>query len=109
MQRALVLEVVHTMSEEHVYSVYILASRPNGTLYTGVTNNLDKRVLDHREGRGSAFTTKYGVDKLMWFQDFTYVEDAIQLENQAMAAGLARRHGATGTSLWAIALRLARG
>ncbi len=76
----LVLEVVRTMSDEHIYSVYILASRPNGALYTGVANNLDKRVHDHREGRGRAFTKKYCVYKLMWFQDFTYVEDAIQRE-----------------------------
>lgn len=68
------------MREEPVYSVYILASKPYGTLYTGVTNNLYQRVVQHREGRGSAFTRKYRVTKLMWFQDFTYVEDAIQRE-----------------------------
>lgn len=68
------------MPDEPVYSVYILASKPFGTLYTGVTNNLYKRVTEHRDGRGSGFTKKHCVTKLMWFQDFTYVEDAIQRE-----------------------------
>ena len=68
------------MREEHVYSVYILASRPYGTLYIGVTNNLYRRVLEHRDGKGGAFTKKYGVTKLVWFQDFSCVEDAIQRE-----------------------------
>lgn len=68
------------MREEHVYSVYILASQPYGTLYIGVTNNLYRRVLEHRDGTGSDFTRKYGVTKLIWFQDFSYVEEAIQRE-----------------------------
>jgi predicted GIY-YIG superfamily endonuclease len=37
-------------------------------------------MLEHRDGRGGGFTKKYGVTKLVWFQDFTYVEDAIQRE-----------------------------
>ncbi len=41
--------------------VYILASKRNGTLYIGVTNNLSARIHAHREGRGSAFTKKYNV------------------------------------------------
>ena len=68
------------MHDEHVYSVYILASRSHGTLYIGVTNDLYRRMLEHREGHGSAFTRRYSVTKLVWFQDFTYVEDAIQRE-----------------------------
>ena len=68
------------MHEEHVYSVYILTSRTYGTLYIGVTNNLYRRMLEHRDGRGGEFTKKYSVTKLVWFQDFTYVDDAIQRE-----------------------------
>ena len=60
--------------------VYILASRRNGTLYTGVTNNLYGRVLAHREGKGSAFTAKYDVKMLVWFEAFEMVTAAIQRE-----------------------------
>ena len=68
------------IQDEHIYSVYILASGRYGTLYVGVTNNLYRRVIEHREGRGSKFTKKYKVTKLMWFQDFGDVDVAIQRE-----------------------------
>ena len=60
--------------------VYILASKRNGTLYTGVTNNLSARIFDHREGRGSAFTKKYNVKILVWYESYDMVVDAIQRE-----------------------------
>jgi putative endonuclease len=46
--------------------VYLLANRKNGTLYCGHTNDLAKRIFAHREGRGSAFTKKYSVTRLVW-------------------------------------------
>lgn len=60
--------------------VYILASKRNGSLYTGVTNNLAARILAHREGRGSAFTKKYDVKILVWHETYDMVVDAIQRE-----------------------------
>jgi putative endonuclease len=60
--------------------VYILASKRNGTLYTGVTNNLAARIYAHREGRGSAFTKKYNVKILVWYESYDMVVDAIQRE-----------------------------
>ena len=50
------------------FYVYILASQKNGTLYTGHTDNLPKRIFDHREGHGAAFTRKYGVHRLVWVE-----------------------------------------
>ena len=64
----------------HTYWVYILASRPHGTLYVGVTNNLLGRVEMHKDGEGSAFTSKYGVGLLVHFEAFGYVDKAIQRE-----------------------------
>ena len=64
----------------HIYIAYILASGRYGTLYAGVTNDLYRRVTEHREGRGSKFTRRYKVSKLMWFQEFGWVDDAIQRE-----------------------------
>jgi putative endonuclease len=60
--------------------VYILASKRNGTLYTGVTNNLSTRIHEHREGRGSVFTKKYNVKMLVWYETYDMVTDAIQRE-----------------------------
>lgn len=60
--------------------VYILASKPNGTLYIGVTSNLAARVHEHREGRGSVFTKRYGVNKLVWYEAHDRIEGAIQRE-----------------------------
>ncbi|SFU13568.1 GIY-YIG nuclease family protein [Mesorhizobium sp. YR577] len=57
--------------------VYILASRKNGTLYTGVTGDLERRVWEHREGLTDGFTKKYGVRRLVWYRDYVDIGDAI--------------------------------
>lgn len=62
------------------YFVYILASRKNGTLYTGVTGNLSERAYAHREGRGSHFTSRYKVKRLVYYESFTRIVDAIDRE-----------------------------
>ena len=59
---------------------YILASQPRGTLYIGVTNGLIQRVEQHRSGTGSAFTRRYGVHTLVWYEEFASARDAIQRE-----------------------------
>lgn len=64
------------------YYVYILASKRNGTLYIGLTNNLDRRVLEHKEGVGGKFTSKYHVHMLVYFECYDYVWDAIKREKQ---------------------------
>jgi putative endonuclease len=50
------------------YYVYLLASRKHGTLYIGVTNDLRRRVWEHKEKSAPGFTSKYGVDRLVWFE-----------------------------------------
>ncbi|MGB3809614.1 MAG: GIY-YIG nuclease family protein [Parvibaculum sp.] len=62
------------------YFVYILASRRNGTLYIGVTNNIARRVWEHREGHGSQFARKYGVHRLVYMELFDDIEHAIPRE-----------------------------
>jgi putative endonuclease len=62
------------------YWTYILASKPRGTLYIGVTNGLIHRIEQHRAGMGSAFTRRYGVHTLVWFEEFARARDAIQRE-----------------------------
>jgi len=60
--------------------VYLLASKRNGTLDFGVTSNLFERVAAHRQGRGSAFVKKYGVTRLVWFEEHPLYADATQRE-----------------------------
>ena len=68
------------MSRHQTFYVYILASKKNGTLYTGVTRNLLRRVTEHKEKVIEGFTGKYNSDKLVYFEEFRYVNDAIARE-----------------------------
>ena len=68
------------MGKDHRYFVYILASKRNGTLYIGVTNNLAKRVDEHKRGLASEFTKRYGVTMLVWYEEYPIVPHAIQRE-----------------------------
>ena len=60
--------------------VYILASAPYGTLYVGVTNNIARRVYEHREGIGSVFCRKYDVKRLVYLESFESIHNAIHRE-----------------------------
>jgi len=60
--------------------VYILANRPGGTLYVGITNNLVRRTYEHREGLAPGFTKKYGVKKLVYYEPHETAIAAIQRE-----------------------------
>jgi putative endonuclease len=62
------------------YFVYILASKRNGTLYIGVTNNLARRIFEHKQGTTSHSTLKCGVNKLVHAEVLTTPQDAIQRE-----------------------------
>jgi putative endonuclease len=68
------------MLREHVYWVYILASGRNGTLYIGVTNDLHRRVMEHREGLIPGFTKRYAVKRLVYFEEYADIEAAIARE-----------------------------
>jgi putative endonuclease len=62
------------------YWVYILASKPGGTLYVGVTNDLVRRIYEHREGLAEGFTKRYGVKTLVDFEPHETMEAALQRE-----------------------------
>lgn len=64
------------------YCVYILANKKNGTLYIGVTGNLLLRISQHKKRLVEGFTKKYKVDKLVYFEKFNNVNDAIRREKQ---------------------------
>jgi putative endonuclease len=62
------------------YYVYILTNKPRGTLYVGVTNDLVRRVYEHREGVIAGFTKRYGLKQLVYFEQYDTPTLAIQRE-----------------------------
>jgi len=64
------------------YWVYILASRRHGTLYVGITNSLERRIAQHRAKEMPGFTTKYGVDRLVFYRGYGEVTAAIAFEKR---------------------------
>ena len=68
------------MPRDHHYFTYILASAPNGTLYVGVTNDLARRLAEHADGTGSKFRRRYGVTRLVWYEEHGDIEIAIARE-----------------------------
>jgi len=64
------------------YYVYILASKRNGTLYIGVTNDLERRVAEHKQGVHDGFTKEYGIRSLVYLEWFPDIRDAITREKQ---------------------------
>jgi putative endonuclease len=67
------------------YYVYIMTNKYNRVLYTGVTNNLQKRAYEHKTGRGGSFTSRYNVNKLVYYQTTPDVNSAIAREKQIKA------------------------
>jgi len=71
--------------KDRQYCVYIMTNTHNTVLYTGVTNNLQRRVVEHKSGKGSKFTSKYNVNKLVYFEWGNDVNFAILREKQIKA------------------------
>ncbi len=67
------------------YFIYILTNANNTVLYTGVTNNLERRILQHKEKINIGFTSKYKIHKLVYYEIFSTINDAIIREKQIKA------------------------
>ena len=66
-----------------VFYTYILSSKRNGTLYVGITNNIERRVWEHKNKiNPNSFTARYGVDKLMYYEEFDSPMEAIRREKR---------------------------
>jgi putative endonuclease len=70
------------MRRERKFWVYIMASKPRGTLYVGVTGQLQLRIYQHREGLIEGFTKKYSIKRLVYFEEHSTVWPAIQREKR---------------------------
>ena len=64
------------------YYIYIITNKKNGTLYTGVTNNLIRRIYEHKNKLVEGFSKKYSLDKLVYYKQYSTIEDAILREKQ---------------------------
>jgi putative endonuclease len=64
------------------YYIYILTNKKNGTLYIGVTNNLTRRIYEHRNGTIKGFTKKYNLNKLVYFEQLNDISFAILREKR---------------------------
>ena len=78
------------MSAERRYCVYIMASR-SLNLYTGVTDNIFRRALEHKSGKIEGFTKKYHINRLVYYETFKYIGNAIAREKQIKAWTRAKR------------------
>ena len=65
-----------------IYYVYILTNKPRGTLYIGVTNHLQRRIMEHKQKIIEGFTKKYNLTKLVYAQSFRGIADAINFEKK---------------------------
>jgi len=90
----------------HNYWVYILTNKPKDTLYIGVTGDIDDRMQRHVAKKGSAFTTKYNLKLLVYYEEFQYVNDAIAREKQLKnwhrqwKVNLIEQHNPNWNNLW---------
>ncbi|HEX5279722.1 MAG TPA: GIY-YIG nuclease family protein [Micropepsaceae bacterium] len=92
---------------DHLYFVYILASRRNGTLYVGVTNDVMRRTWEHRNELIDGFTKKHGVHILVYYETFGEIDAAIAREkqlkgwNRAWKIKLIEKHNSGWNDLYA--------
>ena len=73
------------------YYVYIITNQRNGTLYTGVTNDLKRRVWQHKNKTLPGFTAQYGLGRLIYFETHRDISDAIAREKQIKAGSRAKK------------------
>jgi putative endonuclease len=78
--------------DKEQYCVYILTNNYNTVLYTGVTNNLQRRVMEHRSGKGSKFTSNYNIIKLVFFEMTDDINAAIFREKQIKAGSRKKKN-----------------
>ena len=77
------------MSKE--YYIYIMTNKINSTLYTGVTNDLKRRVFEHKNKLVEGFTKKYNIDKLVFYEIYNDINNAIAREKQIKSGSRAKK------------------
>ncbi len=73
------------MHKTHIYYVYLLTNKGNAVIYTGITNDIQSRTWAHKKGINDGFTKKYNCNKLVYYEEYQWVQDAIAREKQLKA------------------------
>jgi len=73
------------------YHVYIITNRRNGTLYTGVTNDLRRRIWEHRTKALPGFSAQYGLNRLVYFEEYRDISKAVDREKQIKAGSRTKK------------------
>ena len=79
------------MSRDHDYYVYVVANHTETVLYIGVTSDIEGRLWEHANGKGSKFTSKYHVNRLIFYEHFREVRDALAREKQLKGCTRAKK------------------
>lgn len=93
-------------NEDRIIAVYMMANRKNGTIYTGVTSDLIRRVWEHREGSVEGFTKKWGCTRLVWYELHAeigwaiYREKSIKSYRRANKINLSKTNNPDWDDLW---------
>jgi len=75
----------------HQYFVYILTNKANTALYVGVSSDIQNRILEHKNKMYKGYTAKYSCDKLVYFEQFQWIDDAIAREKQLKSGSRQRK------------------
>ena len=70
------------MKKDYIFYVYILSNYERSTFYIGFTNDIIRRMIEHKNGRGSVFTSKYKLSFLVYYEEYQYANDAISREKE---------------------------
>jgi putative endonuclease len=74
------------------YWVYMMTNTNNTVIYTGVTNDLKRRVAEHKDKKGSSFTSRYNVNKLVFYERFDRISDALSAEKKIKSGPRAKKN-----------------
>jgi putative endonuclease len=85
------ISTIYYRMKIHQYYVYILTNSVNTVLYVGVTNDLVNRVLEHKKKINAGFTSKYNCNKLVYFEEYQWIDDAIAREKQLKGGSRQRK------------------
>ena len=89
--------LIKALEEITLYYVYILSNWNNKVIYTGVTNNLERRMYEHKNKLADGFTKKYNVNRLVYFDSTTDVKSAIEREKQIKGWTRQKKNDLIGT------------
>ena len=84
--------MIEFQEEDHTYYIYILTNKAKTVLYTGVTSELRARIWEHKtKFYPESFTAKYNCDKLVWYEGYSRIEEAIAIEKQIKSGNRKRK------------------